>query len=114
PEAVPLARILGDALGGFVRKLHEEHGVRFHLGTTATTIGPDHVALASGARLAADFVVVGAGVRPEVALAEQAGLAMDRGIAVDEYLRTSAPGVWAAGDAARWPDARTGEKIRVE
>jgi NADPH-dependent 2,4-dienoyl-CoA reductase/sulfur reductase-like enzyme/nitrite reductase/ring-hydroxylating ferredoxin subunit len=114
PEAVPLARIVGDTLGGFVRRLHEEHGVRFHLGTTAKSIGADHVELANGARLAADFVVVGAGVRPEVTLAEQAGLAMDRGIAVDEFLRTSAPGVWAAGDAARWPDARTGEKIRVE
>jgi NADPH-dependent 2,4-dienoyl-CoA reductase/sulfur reductase-like enzyme/nitrite reductase/ring-hydroxylating ferredoxin subunit len=114
PESVPLANRLGDALGAFVLKVHEEHGVRFHLGTKAKSAGPEHVELENGERLAADFVVAGAGVRPEVALAEQAGLALDRGIAVDEYLRTSAPDIWAAGDAARWPDARTGERIRVE
>jgi NADPH-dependent 2,4-dienoyl-CoA reductase/sulfur reductase-like enzyme/nitrite reductase/ring-hydroxylating ferredoxin subunit len=114
PEKVPLGRLLGDALGAFVRSVHEGHGVTFHLGTTANSIGAEYVELANGERLAADFVVVGAGVRPEVSLAEQAGLAVDRGILVDEYLRTSAPDVWAAGDVARWPDARTGEKIRVE
>jgi NADPH-dependent 2,4-dienoyl-CoA reductase/sulfur reductase-like enzyme/nitrite reductase/ring-hydroxylating ferredoxin subunit len=114
PEDVPLGRVLGPALGGFVRKVHEEHGVTFRMGTTAKAITGDAVELSTGERLAADLVVVGVGVRPDVALAERAGLKVDRGIVVDATLRTSAPTVWAAGDVARWPDARTGESIRVE
>jgi apoptosis-inducing factor 3 len=114
PEAVPLARILGDRLGAFVKALHEEHGVVFHLGTAAKAITPSSVVLATGEELPADLVVVGAGVSPEVGIAQAAGLALSHGIAVDEYLRTSAPDVWAVGDVARWPDGRTGDKIRVE
>ncbi|HHY6932786.1 TPA: FAD-dependent oxidoreductase [Burkholderia ambifaria] len=114
PDAHPMARVLGDALGDTLRALHESHGVTFHLGVTPAQITPDDVMLSNGDGLPADVVVVGIGVHPDVTLAQDAGLAVDRGVTVDRFLQTSAPDIYAAGDIARWPDPLTGERIRVE
>src|SRR6516225_2592153 len=114
PEARPMETVLGPQVGDLVRRVHEEHGVIFHLGTTPTAFDGNGVTLQSGERLEADFVVVGIGVRPRTALAEQSGITVDRGVMVNEYLETSIPGIYAAGDIARWPDRLTGERTRIE
>jgi len=114
PEKRPMEHVLGTQIGDLVRSMHEQHGVIFHLEKTVRAIDGRRVLLDGGGTLEADLVVVGIGVKPRIELAEAAGARIDRGVLVNEYLETSIPGVFAAGDIARWPDPHTGEAIRVE
>lgn len=114
PDTLPLERVMGAEIGRFVQGIHEANGVKFHLGQTVASVNGRSIALSGGDKLDADLIVIGVGVRPAIALAEAAGLKIDKGIAVNEYLETSAPNVFAAGDNARWPDPHTGKNIRVE
>jgi NADPH-dependent 2,4-dienoyl-CoA reductase/sulfur reductase-like enzyme/nitrite reductase/ring-hydroxylating ferredoxin subunit len=114
PEERPMEKILGPDFSRLVQSIHEEHGVVFHFGNTATGVEGKRITLSGGAVIEADLIVAGLGVRPRLSLAEAAGLKIDRGVAVDAFLETSAPGIFAAGDIARWPDRLTGQAIRVE
>jgi NADPH-dependent 2,4-dienoyl-CoA reductase/sulfur reductase-like enzyme/nitrite reductase/ring-hydroxylating ferredoxin subunit len=117
PDEVPLGKPMGVEVGAFIRRLHEQHGVHFRLGTTVSTFEGDRVVLATGEPIPADFIVAGVGVRPNTQLAQSAqpnALTVDNGIVVDEFLETAVPGIFAAGDVAHYPDPFTGQKIRVE
>lgn len=114
PESIPLARVMGEDIGHWVRGQHERAGVIFHLGHGVTAWADGRLKLDDGTAIEADFLVLGMGVRPRTQLAEAAGLAVNRGIVVDSQLRASAPGIYAAGDVARYPDPHTNQMIRVE
>jgi apoptosis-inducing factor 3 len=114
PEDIPLARVLGDEVGQWIRGLHEAKGVVFHLGRKVQGFQDGKLGLDNGEAIEADFVVAGMGVKPRTALAEAAGLKVDNGVVVDRWLRASAENVYAVGDLARFPNADTGKAIRVE
>ena len=109
-----MQKVLGPEMGDFIRALHEENGVTFHLEDTVEKLEGTRATLKSGGTIETDLVVVGIGVKPRLALGEQAGLAADRGVSVSEYLETSIAGIFAAGDIARWPDPHSRQTIRVE
>jgi NADPH-dependent 2,4-dienoyl-CoA reductase/sulfur reductase-like enzyme len=118
PEAAVGARAYPAELAAFVTRTFVERGVRVLAGATVAAVEPRGdatvVLTGSGERLVADAVVAGLGIRPETGLAEEAGIRCSDGIEVDEWLRTSAPHVYAAGDVARFPSAALGERLRVE
>src|SRR5215212_8596903 len=115
---LPLERVLGPELGAIYREIHADNGVEFIGGASIEAIEGDGkvraVRLAGDRRIEADFVVVGVGVEPRVELARAAGLELDNGIAVDEYLRTSAESIYAAGDVANAQHPFYNTRIRVE
>jgi apoptosis-inducing factor 3 len=112
PDAVPLVKVFGEQLGSYIKSLHEQHGVRFSLQKTVTAIGANDVTLDDGTKVSADIVVIGIGVRPSLELAKQMGLAVDNGVVLNEFLESSAPGIYAAGDIASFP--YRGGRVRVE
>lgn len=114
PETTPLERVMGPQIGAHVRRLHEKQGVQFHLGLGVDAFDGEAAVLSDGTRLEADFVVLGVGVRPRLTLAVEAGLEIENGVVVDAGMRTSRPGVYAAGDIAAWPGRPGGERQRVE
>jgi NADPH-dependent 2,4-dienoyl-CoA reductase/sulfur reductase-like enzyme len=114
PEAVPMERVVGREVGEYLRNLHERNGVIFHLQQNVTVIDEFKVTLKDGQSIGADLIVIGIGVRPLADLAERAGIKIDNGVLVNEFLETSVPQIFAAGDIVRWPDPLTGGNIRVE
>jgi 3-phenylpropionate/trans-cinnamate dioxygenase ferredoxin reductase component len=118
PSSVPLARVLGPEVGTMFLDLHAAHGVELHMGmgvqAFAGTGTAEAVLLADGRTVAGDLFVVGVGVQPRTELAAEAGLKLDNGIVVDEYLATGVPGIWAAGDVANAYHPFFGRPIRLE
>jgi 3-phenylpropionate/trans-cinnamate dioxygenase ferredoxin reductase component len=118
PAVVPLERVLGTEVGAVYHGIHADHGVRMLMGTGVAGFEGDgaveRVRTSDGRELECDFVVVGVGVEPRVGLATRAGLGVANGVLVDEHLRTSAPGAFAAGDIANAYHPFYGERIRVE
>jgi 3-phenylpropionate/trans-cinnamate dioxygenase ferredoxin reductase component len=116
--AFPLERVVGPEVGRFYRDLHSDHGVEMHFGIgTESLVGSgkvEGVRLADGRTLAADVVVVGVGVEPAVELAEKAGISVENGVLTDEYLETSHPDIFAAGDLANAFHPLFGQRVRVE
>jgi 3-phenylpropionate/trans-cinnamate dioxygenase ferredoxin reductase component len=118
PGAVPLERVLGREVGGYYARLHVAHGVDLRNGDGIASFEGDGrleaAVTSSGERVECDLAVVGIGVQPRVELAAEAGLAVDNGVLVDAALRTSAPGIFAAGDVANAEHPFYGRRVRVE
>jgi NADPH-dependent 2,4-dienoyl-CoA reductase/sulfur reductase-like enzyme len=119
---IPMERGLGAQMGAFCGALHADHGVDLRLSTgvesvvtreTSSGVAVSGVVLSDGSTLDADVLVVGIGVIPETGWLEGSGLTIDNGVVCDKYC-LAAPGIWAAGDIARWPNQLFGQTMRVE
>ena len=113
-----LARVTAPQTSAFYEKAHREAGIDLRTGAGVTALEGDdevtHVVLGDGSRIESDIVILGIGILPNVELAEAAGLAVDNGITVDEYGRTSDPAIYAAGDCSNHPNAHYGCRLRLE
>jgi len=110
----PLAGAVGAEIGSLTVPWYEQAGVELRLGQPVGSVQDDGLALADGGWLAADEIVTAVGVRPDVGWLQDSGVALDNGVAVDEQLRTSVPGVYAAGDCAAFLSGRFGRRMRLE
>jgi NADPH-dependent 2,4-dienoyl-CoA reductase/sulfur reductase-like enzyme len=118
PLPVPLARGLGERMGALCADLHRAHGVRLLCGVGVEAIEGEgrveRVRLSDGTSVDADVVVVGIGAAPETRWLEGSGLVLDDGVVCDAYCAAGPPGVFAAGDVARWHNPLFDERMRVE
>jgi 3-phenylpropionate/trans-cinnamate dioxygenase ferredoxin reductase subunit len=117
-DTLPLNHIFGPEMGGFFADLHRGHGVDLRPQSEVDRIEGDRevraVVLKDGTRIEADAIVAGIGVTPNVGLAEDAELAVDDGVLVDDHLRTSHPSVFAIGDIANQMHPILEQRVRVE
>lgn len=113
-----MSRVVAPPLSAFYADQHAARGVKLHFNTTVSAIAGDsavrEVVCSDGRRFPADIVVVGIGILPVTDLASAAGIVCDNGIVVDEYCRTSAGDVYAAGDCTNHPSLRYGRRVRLE
>ncbi|HUC13936.1 MAG TPA: FAD-dependent oxidoreductase [Acidimicrobiales bacterium] len=115
---LPLQKVLGSEMGQFYQQVHQDHGVEMYFGVAPEAVvgsaAAEGVRLADGRTVLGGIVVVGIGVEPRDELAEQGGLETGNGVLTDEYLETSRPGVFAAGDIANSFHPLFGERVRLE
>jgi 3-phenylpropionate/trans-cinnamate dioxygenase ferredoxin reductase subunit len=118
-EEVTLERFYGAEVGSFFQRLLTDHGVEVHGSQELDRLEGSggrvrKLITKSGLEVECDFVVIGAGVHPDIHLAQQAGIETSRGVLTDRYLETSAPGIFAAGDIAEYDSVVHGRRLRIE
>jgi 3-phenylpropionate/trans-cinnamate dioxygenase ferredoxin reductase component len=110
----PLAAAIGTPVGAQIARWYAAAGVDLRVATSVEAVRPGGLELAGGGQVEADEVVTAVGVRPAIGWLENSGVRLDNGVAVDAGLRTSRPGIFAAGDCAAFESRRFGRRMRVE